>query len=154
MILPEKSGCPTAASRSCSTESGRQCYNNRPAECEKPVDIERKSAAGADSGFSEGGGANPLALSRTILPNFPKKCMKLRTFRTVGTPLPRSATALNNMHLYFPNNRLPPPIFAIPVPPSGKSWILHFLNCSLQRFLFTFSIVLLNKFNVHKMFSL
>ena len=41
---------------------------------------------GADPGFSIGGGANHPGRGHQpiILPNFPKNCMKLRTFWTVG----------------------------------------------------------------------
>ena len=42
--------------------------------------------SGVDPGFSIGGGANPPRRGRQpmILPNFPKNCMKLRKFWTVG----------------------------------------------------------------------
>ena len=55
--------------------------------------------SGADQGFPVGGGANPLGgRQHMILSNFPKNCMKLRKFWTVGggghAPVrpPKSAT--------------------------------------------------------------
>ena len=42
--------------------------------------------AGVDPGFSVGGSANPpgRGCQPMILPNFPKNCMKLRKFWTMG----------------------------------------------------------------------
>ena len=41
--------------------------------------------SGADPGFPVGGGANPRGgRQHTILPNFPKNCMKLRKVWSVG----------------------------------------------------------------------
>ena len=54
----------------------------------------------ADPGFPRGGCANPRGRGQhTILPNFPKKCMKLKEFGLGGGPaflvyLPRSANAV------------------------------------------------------------
>ena len=59
--------------------------------------------SGVDPGFPVGGGANPLreGCQHTILPNFPKNCMKLRKFWAVEGPAPgtlplRSATVYHN----------------------------------------------------------
>ena len=44
----------------------------------------------ADPGFLRGGGTNPRGggHQHTILPNFPKKCMKLKEIWTRGHPSP------------------------------------------------------------------
>ena len=52
----------------------------------------------ADPGFPQGGGANsPGGHQHTILPNFPKNCMKLKEFGSQGACIPhaplRSAAA-------------------------------------------------------------
>ena len=54
------------------------------------------SRAGADSGFPVGGGADPRGegCQHTILSNFPKNCMKSRTFWAVGGAPPESATVV------------------------------------------------------------
>ena len=39
---------------------------------------------GADTRFPVGGGANPWGRQHTSLPDFPKNCMKLRKFWSVG----------------------------------------------------------------------
>ena len=47
----------------------------------------------ADPGFPPGGGANsPGGRQHTILPNFPKKCMKLKEFGPGGASPLRSTT--------------------------------------------------------------
>ena len=56
----------------------------------------------ADPGFPRGGGANsPGGCQHTILPNFPKNCMKLKEFGLPGGGaskilLCRSATAIGH----------------------------------------------------------
>ena len=54
----------------------------------------------ADPGFPRGGGATLRGCQYTILPNFPKNCMKLKEFGPQGAPVPhtpllRSATDHN-----------------------------------------------------------
>ena len=54
---------------------------------------------GEDPGFPVEGDANPPGgCQHTILPNFPKNCMKLRKFWSVGGAPLRSATPLTNTH--------------------------------------------------------
>ena len=61
----------------------------------------------ADPGFPRGGGANfPGGRQHTILPNFPKNCMKLKEFGPPGGPrIPRaplrSATVDDLIGYYF-----------------------------------------------------
>ena len=59
---------------------------------------------GADPGFPVGGGANcPGGRQHTILPNFPKNCMKLKEFGSRGARVPRpslrSATAFGSLRV-------------------------------------------------------
>ena len=62
-----------------------------------PVSMMMMTAV-ADPGFPRGAGVNfPGGRQHTILPNFPKNCMKLKEFGPRGaslTPLLRSATGL------------------------------------------------------------
>ena len=102
---------------------------------------------GEDPGFSVGGCANPLrGAQHTILPNFPKNCMKLKEFGPRGLhfrsandlvpPLPLDPFFFNFMHsrermvrikgwsphLWGKHPPTPAPV------PSAKFWIRHWVQ--------------------------
>ena len=90
------------------------------------------SMSGTDLGFPVGGGANPPGEGRqhTNLPDFPKNCMKLRNFWSVGEGAHRgvplgSATACDPWCI-APHCTAPPPTPAPAFPPNmGHGDPLH-----------------------------
>ena len=63
-------------------------FGDKSIGCLFMIDFQCETSAVADLGFPRGGGTNSRGGGRqhTILPNFPKNCMKLKEFGSPGGP--------------------------------------------------------------------